>query len=207
MAIIGTGGQAEFQALAFHFINGIENIRYYDIDPAVMEKFARNLSSFDLNLIPCDSVDSVVDGADCITTVTAAKKKQVILNVGHIAPGMMINAVGGDCPGKTELDPAILDSCKVVVEYIPQSIIEGEIQNRDESIVYAELWELVQNRKSGRHDDEEINLFDSVGFAVEDYSILRLLYDLANELGIGQEMRIIPELSDPKDIFCNFLTP
>ena len=47
-----------------------------------------------------------------------------------IVGGMHLNAVGGDCPGKTELHPDILlrPDCRIVVEYEPQSRIEGEIQ-------------------------------------------------------------------------------
>ena len=41
---------------------------------------------------------------------------------------MHINAIGGDCPGKTEIDPAIVRPARVVVEYEAQSRIEGEIQ-------------------------------------------------------------------------------
>jgi hypothetical protein len=42
-------------------------------------------------------------GADIVTTVTADKSWATILTPDMIRPGMHINAVGGDCPGKTEL--------------------------------------------------------------------------------------------------------
>ena len=46
-----------------------------------------------------------------------------------------------------------------------------------------------------------MTVFDSVGFALEDFSALRFLRDAATELGMGQPMELIPELSDPKDLF------
>ena len=44
-------------------------------------------------------------------------------------------------------------------------------------------------------------MFDSVGFALEDYSALRFMRDAARELGLGQRLSLIPALADPKDLF------
>ncbi|MFZ2404598.1 MAG: ornithine cyclodeaminase, partial [Methylobacter sp.] len=65
----------------------------------------------------------------------------------------------------------------------------------------AELWELVCKNKPGRQNNHEITLFDSVGFALEDYSILRVVYELAKEHQLGTESDLIPELNDPKNLF------
>ncbi len=43
-----------------------------------------------------------VRGTDIVTTVTADKLHATVLTADRLAPGMHINAVGGDCPGKTE---------------------------------------------------------------------------------------------------------
>jgi len=74
-------------------------------------------------------------------------------------------------------------------------------QNRPEAEIHAELWEIITGRRPGRESDEELTIFDSVGFALEDYSALRLVNVLAEETGIGQETSLIPELEDPKDLF------
>ena len=47
----------------------------------------------------------------------------------------------------------------------------------------------------------ELYLYDSVGFALEDYSVLRLVYELAKKNNIGQDMDLIPKISDVKDLF------
>ena len=67
-------------------------------------------------------------GADIVTTVTADKAYATILTPDMIEPGMHINAVGGDCPGKTELHADVLRGARVFVEYEPQTRIEGDIQ-------------------------------------------------------------------------------
>ncbi len=110
--------------------------------------------------------------------------------------------MGGDCPGKTELDVSLLQQSKIVVEYVPQSLIEGESQQCPSDSVYAELWELVCEKKPGRLNAQEITLFDSVGFALEDFSILRVVYALAEDCQLGMDLALIPKLDDPKNLYA-----
>ena len=109
MALIGNGAQSEFQALAFHHLLGINEIRAYDTDPAATTKLMRHLSGIPgLRVVPCDSTAEALRGADIVTTVTADKRNAVIVDARMLEPGMHLNAVGGDCPGKTELHADVL---------------------------------------------------------------------------------------------------
>lgn len=204
LAVIGTGSQSEFQTLAHKLVRDITSVRYYDTDPHAMTKYARNLQDSGLNLIACKNVEEALDGADIVIVCTACKGHVDVIPDRCIKPGVHINGLGGDCPGKTELELSLLSRCKIFVEYIPQSMIEGEIQrlNKEQvdELVKAELWELISNKKQGRSQESDITLFDSVGFALEDYSVLRLVYDLANKYQLGHELDLIPSLSDPKDL-------
>lgn len=201
LAIIGTGAQAEFQVLAFAGFFSLEEVRFFDSDPQAMVKFSRNLAEQQFRLIPCDSIVEAVRDADMVITATAAKKRQSLFEIEDIAPGAYILAMGGDSPGKTELSAEFLKQVRLVVEYKPQSLIEGEVQQCKANLIYAELWELVCKNKPGRRNNREITLFDSVGFALEDYSILRVVYELAKEHQLGSESDLIPELNDPKNLF------
>ncbi|MGY0197310.1 ornithine cyclodeaminase [Leptothrix sp. BB-4] len=202
MALIGNGAQSEFQALAFHHLVGIGEIALFDVDRAATARLQRALAGVPgLRLIACDSVDRAVQGADIVTTVTADKTRATILRPGHIAPGMHLNAVGGDCPGKTELDAAILERASVFVEYEPQSRIEGEIQQMPADFAVTEFWRVLTRQAPGRRRDDEVTVFDSVGFALEDHSALRWLRDSARELGLGEPLALVPEQQDPKDLF------
>lgn len=201
LALIGTGSQGEFQALAQHFALGIEEIKYYDIDTKAMQKFSKNLSRFELTLTPCQQAQQTLEGADIIITATAHQSHARVLENDWVVPGMHINGLGGDCPGKTELDPKILSRCKIVVEYLEQAKIEGEIQHINPKQVYAELWQIIEGGLPGRVNDDEITLFDSVGFAIQDYSVLRYVYSLAQQLSIGQPTNLIVDTPDPKNLF------
>lgn len=202
MALIGNGAQSEFQALAFHHLLGVNEIRLYDIDLAATAKLQRNLRGITgLTLRACASTAEAVRGADIVTTVTADKRNATILSREMIEPGMHLNAVGGDCPGKTELQRGVLEAASVFVEYEPQSRIEGEVQQMPADFAVTEFWRVLQGQASGRTDAAQITLFDSVGFALEDYAALRLLRDCARELGLGSRLDLIPDATDPKDLF------
>ncbi|PUA98612.1 ornithine cyclodeaminase [Acidovorax sp. 107] len=202
MALIGNGAQSEFQALAFHHLLGITTLRLFDTDPAATAKLQANLQGMTgLRTVACTSTAEAVRGADIVTTVTADKTNATILTPDMLAPGMHINAVGGDCPGKTELHADVLRRAQVFVEYAPQTRIEGDIQQLPPDFAVTELWEVLAGQHGGRASDAAVTVFDSVGFALEDFSALRFLRDTAAELGMGQPIELIPQLSDPKNLF------
>ena len=203
MALIGNGAQSEFQANAFHHLMGIEEVRLFDVDPAATDKLAANLalSAPALRVLRCADAAEAVKGADIVTTVTADKTNATILTADMIEPGMHLNAVGGDCPGKTELEAAVLERANVFVEFEPQSRIEGELQQMPEGFQVCELWRVLAGEAAGRGDAAEVTLFDSVGFALEDYASLRLMRDYARELGMGRDAGLIPDMADPKNLF------
>ena len=205
LAIIGCGAQSEFQILAHHALFDLTDVRYFDIDAAAMTRMAHNLRNESFKLTPVNSVPEAIDGADIIVTATAAKGKLHILELDWLTPGQHISGIGGDSPGKTELDPNILMHSRLVVEYFPQTHYEGEIQNLGEeaiNYVYAELWEILSGLKPGRSNDSDISVFDSVGFALEDFSILRLCFELAKTCHVGKEINIIPRnLADCKNLY------
>lgn len=203
MALIGNGSQSEFQAIAFNTLLGIDEILLYDIDPAATAKLVANLAGRPgLKLTVAGSVAEAVRGADIVTTVTADKAYATILTPEMIEPGMHLNAVGGDCPGKTELHRAIVEAARVIVEYEPQSRVEGEIQQVAADMPVTEFWQVVAGQAPGREHDRQVTLFDSVGFALEDYSALRYVLDTAQMLDIGQDIELVPTLENPKDLFA-----
>jgi ornithine cyclodeaminase len=202
MALIGNGAQSEFQALAFHHGLGISEIRAFDVDAAATARLQRHLAGVPgLRVVACASTAEAVRGADIVTTITADKRNAVIITPEMLAPGMHLNAVGGDCPGKTELHRGVLEAARVFVEYEAQSRIEGDVQQMPADFPVTELWQVLTGAAPGRRSDADITVFDSVGFALEDFSALMLLRDCARELGLGRPVDLIPALDDPKNLF------
>ena len=205
MALIGNGAQSEFQALAFHHLLGIEEIRLYDTDAVATAKLMRNLQANPdakgLRLSCHVSTAEAVRGADIVTTVTADKTNATIITADLLTPGMHLNAVGGDCPGKTEIHTDVLRAAKVFVEYEPQTRIEGDLQQMEPDFAVTELWRVLSGQQTGRDSAAQVTLFDSVGFAMEDFSALRYLYAMAQSLGLGETIPLIPQLKDPKNLY------
>ncbi|TDK50835.1 ornithine cyclodeaminase [Antarcticimicrobium luteum] len=201
MAMIGNGAQSEFQSLAMKAICGIDTVRLWDIDPAATAKCAANLAGQGLRVVPCASAEQAIEGAQILTTCTADKQCATILSDNMVGPGVHINAIGGDCPGKTELAPGILTRAGVFVEYPPQSRIEGEIQQMPQDFPVTEIWEVIAGRKAGRVKPDQITLFDSVGFAIEDFSALRYVRDRIAGTDLFHPLDLLADPDDPRDLF------
>ncbi len=201
MALIGNGAQAEFQALAFRALLGVDRLRLHDIDGAATAKCVRNLSGLGFDLVPCATVMEAVDGADIVTTVTADKQNATILTDNLVGSGIHINGVGGDCPGKTELHRDVLARAGIFVEYAPQTRIEGEVQQMAPDHPVTELWEVILGRKPGRTSPHQVTLFDSVGFAIEDFAALRYVRTQLAAHPYFEELDLLADPDDPRDLF------
>ncbi|MEQ8665293.1 MAG: ornithine cyclodeaminase [Rhodospirillales bacterium] len=201
MAMIGNGAQSEFQSLAMKAVCGLKNVRLYDIDPAATRKAAANLAGSGLNVVSCASAEESMEGAQIITTCTADKRNATILTDNMVGSGVHINAIGGDCPGKTELAPAILHRSDIFVEYPEQTRIEGEIQQLDDDHPVVEMWTVINGQAPGRTSDTQITLFDSVGFAIEDFSALRYVRDRIPATGTYFNLDLLADPDDPRDLY------
>jgi ornithine cyclodeaminase len=201
MAMIGNGTQSEFQSLAMKTIAGIDEVRLYDIDPAATAKCAANLAGQGLKVVSCTSAQDAMLGAQIITTCTADKQYATILTDNMVGAGVHINAIGGDCPGKTELAPAILHRSEIFVEYPEQTRIEGEIQQVAADHPVTEFWKVLTGQAKGRRDDQQITLFDSVGFAIEDFSALRYVRDQIAGTELFHPLDLLADPDDPRDLF------
>jgi ornithine cyclodeaminase len=201
MAVIGLGSQSEFQALAFKALLGIRRLRVFDIDPRAARKFRANLAPYGFEIVTAASAEEAVLGSDIITTITADKQRATVLTDNMVGAGVHLNAVGGDCPGKTELAPGIVQRSTVFVELPEQTRIDGEIQQMAPDFPVTELWRVITGEAAGRQRDDEITLFDSVGFAIEDFAALRHVRALVAGTDYYEDIDLLTAPDDPRDLF------
>ena len=201
LALIGNGAQSEFQALALRAVCGIDRVRLYDVDPEATAKTVRNLTARGFDPVACGTPEDAMEGAEVITTCTADKRYATILTDNMVGAGVHINAIGGDCPGKTELHPDILRRADIFVEYPEQTRIEGEIQQMPADYPVTEFWQVIRGEAPGRRSRSQITLFDGVGFAVEDFSALRFVRDRLEGTPFFEALDIIADPDDPRDLF------
>ena len=188
VAIIGTGAQAEFQSHALSQVLTIEELMYFDLSQHTMDKFAYHMKKAPFPTTQA-SLEACVTQADVIVTLTASKAHQDVMNGLWPKEGAVILATGGDCPGKTELRRELLEVSDIVVPMLKQARIEGEIQQLPEEYPVQTITEFLQYPQRTR----PYFVFDSIGIALEDFSILRVLSRYTPPFQEDQQ--------DPKDLF------
>lgn len=202
LALIGNGAQSEFQALGMKAVIGISEVRLYDVDAAASQKTADNLADSGLTVTICQTLEDAVLGAQIITTCTADKRNATILRDDNVENGIFINAIGGDCPGKTELDGNILARAdRVIVEFEPQTRIEGEIQQLASDFPVIEFHRILKGEMPARTSQSDLVVFDGVGFASEDFTALVFLRDLIREQQEYEVLDMIAQQADPKNLY------
>jgi ornithine cyclodeaminase/alanine dehydrogenase-like protein (mu-crystallin family) len=195
LGIVGSGGQAAFQAAAICEVRPIREVYVYDTNPQNAREFCENASQ-DLKL-PVTAVDAVheaVIAADILVTATTAKDP--VFDGNDLKPGTHITAVGYQGPSSRELDTLTIQKARVIVDTYEGCMAEagdllvpidqGEFSRED---IYAELREVISGQKKGRTSDTEITLFESVGFALEDLVTASAAYHKAIQEGIGLEFK------------------
>ncbi len=202
LAFIGAGAQAEFQAIGLRTAFGSSRVRVFDVDQKASAKFCRNLEPLGFEIEVASTASEAAAGAQIVTTCTADKRRAVVLPDDAVAPGMHLNALGGDCPGKTELDPTTLDRAAVFVEFEPQTRLEGEIQTKPAEFAVTELWRVLTKNAPGRSAPSQITVFDSVGFAIEDLVALQFTQEHTAGSDLTSGLDLIASPTDPKDLFA-----
>jgi ornithine cyclodeaminase/alanine dehydrogenase-like protein (mu-crystallin family) len=148
-------------------------------------------------------VEEVCRGADIICTATSvANGAAPVLPDRGLQPWLHVNAVGSDFPGKTELPLELLQRSLVCPDYLPQARREGECQQLPAAAIGPDLVQLVQN--STRYETHRANstVFDSTGWALEDYVAVRIFQSLAAELQCGTELELVDLGLDPKSPYA-----
>lgn len=195
VGLVGAGVQARTQLEALAEVFEIEEARVNDVSMREARRFAEEMEKRAGVRIKVErETRSAVEGSDIVVTTTPSRRPIVFDE--WISPGMHINAIGADAPGKEELDPKILKRAKVVVDDIQQAIHSGEVNvplSKGEIArgdIYGELGEIVTGKKPGRVSEDEITVFDSTGLAVQDIATDWVVYRKALRKGIGKKIEL-----------------
>ena len=125
----------------------------------------------------------------CIV-VTCTPARAPIISADDIQPGTFVACVGADAPGKNEVDPALFEHARVVVDLFEQCMRVGELQHPLRAHLLnatqiVELSEVIVGKKPGRCSDDEIVIFDSTGTALQNVAAASMVYEKAMAVGRG----------------------
>lgn len=196
LGIIGTGAQAPFQTEAICSVRPIRMIVAYDKDHERAKRFCETTSR--KLKIPTEMKGSpreLVVQSDILVTVTTSSEP--VFNGEDLKPGTHINAVGAYTAEMREVDEATLSKALIVVDTYEGCMVEGGdllIPMRSGKIseknIHADLGDIILGTKPARSSKDEITLFESVGFALEDLVTARLAYQRAKERGAGLKFKL-----------------
>lgn len=191
--ICGCGNQGRIQLRALMRVLQLEHVYAFDLDFERARRFAEELSPrLAIAIEPVRHAGDAVLRSDVCVTCTPARGP--IIMASHVRRGTFIAAVGADSAEKSEIDPAIFSSSKVVADIIEQCVRIGDIHHAIETgaiaigDVHAELGEILCGRKTGRVSDDEVTIFDSTGAALQDVAAAAVVYERAIALGRGQSI-------------------
>lgn len=194
-ALIGTGGQAATQIEAMLAARDLKEVRVFDLNAertkAFAEKMQKKLNSYGTKIIPVSTSDEAVDNADLLITVTPSSKP--VFDASKIKAGATISCVGAYQPHMQEMDPEILtrasklyfDSKEAVLSESGDILIPLEDGTITEDDFTGNLGQVIKGELTGRENDEEIIVFETVGVATQDLVAARRIYDKAVEAGVG----------------------
>ncbi len=197
VGIVGAGAQAVTQIHAISRVRQITRIIAFDTDPAVSATLASRLPLS----VPVTVVETAAEAialADivCSATTVDIGAGPVLPDHGYLAH-VHINAVGSDFPGKVEVPVALLQAALVVPDDPPQCLREGESQQLELSELGPSLPELISNAGQYERFQQEITVFDSTGWSLEDLIVAEIALDHARQLGIGMFTDLQSTPTDP----------
>ncbi|MFT4255188.1 MAG: hypothetical protein QM608_22230 [Caulobacter sp.] len=184
LAVVGTGHQAFWEAMAVAEVRDLEEVWVCGRNAAAVEALAGRL--VDAGLPARAGVkEEAIPRADIVCTVTAAR--QPLFSASLISPGTHISAMGADGPGKQELDPALFESAALWADAPEQSARIGEFQHLSAALmvdIHA-IGDLIDGRLPGRSASDAITIYDSSGLALQDLAICAFALDRAQAEGVS----------------------
>jgi ornithine cyclodeaminase/alanine dehydrogenase-like protein (mu-crystallin family) len=190
VTVVGCGGQGRAQLRALACVRPIAAVHAFDIDERACRRFAGEMApEIGAPVRVAGDVHAALRQADVVVTCTTSHEP--IVRPGDLRPGTFLAAVGADAPDKQEVDVGVMATATVVADVLAQSLTIGDAHHAvaagllTPGDVYAELGEIVCERKAGRRSDDEIIVFDSTGMAVQDVATSALVYQRALDAGVG----------------------
>ncbi|HYM38542.1 MAG TPA: ornithine cyclodeaminase family protein [Thermoplasmata archaeon] len=196
VGILGTGWQAESQLEATCAVRKIARIRCHSRRQAQREAFAIKMSkSLGVDVVPVDSAEGAVRGADIVIAATTASEP--VVKGEWLAPGAHVNAMGANRVEARELDDGVVTRASLIAA---DSVEQARMEAGDLIIPISkgilswdrvtELSHVVAGKVPGRRKDDDITIFKSLGLAIEDVAVGAFVYERARTERIGNDVSV-----------------
>jgi len=184
-AIVGSGKQAMPQVAAVFAVRPVERVRVYSPTDDHRRAFAESIRAKwpDVKIVPVDSLDAAVAGAQIVTTATRAR--DAFLSAAMLASGAHVNAIGAISPDRRELHGDVLERCDLIVADSPSVAkrlsIEFESVTADVTALSA-----VVAAGAGRPAGADLTVFKAMGIGLADIAVDNEVLMRAEKEGLGR---------------------
>ncbi|HSS94347.1 MAG TPA: ornithine cyclodeaminase family protein [Candidatus Dormibacteraeota bacterium] len=181
LAILGAGVQGASHLETFPHVRNFDEIRIASRD----HRKAADLASRHPRARVVESFEEAVRGADLVACCTDAREP--VIRRDWLKPGAHVSSVGGTFG--PEIDQETMRAGRVFVEWRGAATNAPpagahELQGLEPADL-TEVGEVLAGTRPGRVSPDEITIYKSTGFAVEDAATARLVYDRAQAEGAG----------------------
>jgi ornithine cyclodeaminase/alanine dehydrogenase-like protein (mu-crystallin family) len=183
LVIVGTGGLAPRMAVAHCAMRPITRVSVWGRRPeraAATATTIKSLVDTSINVVVSDSLPSAVSTADIVSCATSSPAP--VLFGQWLREGTFVDLVGSFSPDTRESDDEVILRSRIFVDTLAAAMTEaGDILDPlargliTRTRVEGDLSALVRGQIKGRIRDDEITLFKSVGTAIEDFAVAKLL--------------------------------
>ena len=209
LGLIGCGAQAVTQLHALSRIFEFEQILCFDIDAKLADTLSERCGVFELAAsFESSTIDQIVGESDIICTATSVDVGEgPLFEYVKTKEHLHVNAVGADFPGKVELPLGLLKESFVCPDFREQAIKEGECQQLNHSEIGADIATVIKDAAAFAPYQHKRTVYDSTGWALQDYAVMQLFTEYATQLGLGQWIAIENIQQDAKNPYDFYKVP
>ena len=188
VALFGAGVQPRTQLEAVRCVREITEVRVVSRSGASADRLAGEVVG--VRAVRVDDANEAIEGADIIIAATSSSTP--VFDGARVEPGTHVTGVGSYTLDMREVDTALVQRARIIVDQ-REAVMEeagdivGPIRDGvvDETVIIAEIGEVVLGRVPGRTADSEITFFKSVGNAVQDVAVAARVLAAAESEGHG----------------------
>ncbi len=180
LLVVGTGALSPMTSLAHCAVRDYDMVDVWGRDGDKALRVANHLVTHNIAARSVEDLDAAVSEADVITCVTGATSP--LVKGALLKPGTHVDLIGAFTPEMRESDDDVITRGTVFLDTRDDGSISGDISQPLEAgimtmdDVAADLSELVNSQHAGRSSEDEITVFKSAGFALEDVAAARLVF-------------------------------
>jgi ornithine cyclodeaminase/alanine dehydrogenase-like protein (mu-crystallin family) len=191
LCLLGSGVQARTHLEAIALVRPIAQVKVWSQNNGKAQLFKEEMEQkFAIPIEVCQTVESAVQQADIICTLTASTVP--ILKGEWVKAGAHINAVGASQATDRELDSELVKKSFFYVDRVESAVNEagdyliplkeGLIDSKH---IVGEIGELLIQKIPGRQADTDMTIFESLGLAIEDIKAANFIFQKAVSLNKG----------------------